>query len=63
MALDLKNNYKEVKDKMQKERRSFLKKTAYAAPVLIVLGQLARPSTANAFGPPPSAPADSEQPW
>ncbi len=57
MALDLKENHKEVQDKMQKERRSFLKKTAYAAPALIVLGQLARPNTAKAgFGPPPSAP-------
>jgi hypothetical protein len=38
-------------------RRNFLKKAAYAAPTLMVLGQLGRPSEANAgFGPPPSDP-------
>lgn len=64
MALNTKENHKEAKDKMRKERRSFLKKTAYAAPALIVLGQLARPSAVNAFGPPPSAPSDSgAKPW
>ena len=57
MALDPEKNHKEIKDNVQKERRSFLKKTAYAAPAFIVLGQLARPNTAKAgFGPPPSAP-------
>lgn len=56
-------NEKDAKDKMQKERRHFLKKAVYAAPALIILGQLARPSTANAFGPPPSAPSDGQQPW
>ena len=48
MALDPKEKHHSVKEKMQKERRSFLKKTLYAAPTLIVLGQLAQPSTANA---------------
>jgi len=48
MALDPKDKHHTIKEKMQKERRSFLKKTLYAAPTLIVLGQLARPSTANA---------------
>jgi len=48
MALDPKEKHNTIKDKVQKERRSFLKKTLYAAPTLIVLGQLARPSTANA---------------
>lgn len=57
MALDSKENHKDIKDNVQKERRSFLKKTAYAAPALIVLGQLARPTKAKSnFGPPPSAP-------
>lgn len=48
MALAAKENHEEAKKKMQKERRSFLKKTAYAAPALIVLGQLAGPTRANA---------------
>jgi len=57
MALDPKENHQELKDDIQNERRSFLKKAAYAAPGLIVLGQLARPTKTKAnFGPPPSAP-------
>ena len=60
MSLDRKENYKEVRDKIQKERRSFLKKTVYAAPSLIVMGQLAKPTRSNAFeedpGPTPSDP-------
>jgi hypothetical protein len=63
MDVDPKNKYKEEKNKIQNERRSFLKKTAYAAPSLIVLGQLARPNSAKAFGTPPSAPSESQQPW
>ena len=64
MTLDPKEKHKYQKDKMQKERRSFLRKTAYAAPSLIALGQLARPNSAKAFGTPPSAPSDSGQsPW
>ncbi len=43
--------------KQQKGRRSFLKKTVYAAPTLIVLGQLTKPSSVKAgFGGPPSDP-------
>ncbi len=39
------------------ERRTFLKKAAYAAPTLIALGFLTRPKKAQAdFGPPPSDP-------
>jgi len=38
-----------------KERRRFLKKVAYAAPTLIVLGQLGKPTKAAAgYGSPPS---------
>lgn len=54
MALN--TNEKEAKDKMQKERRSFFKKAVYAAPALIVLGQLVKPSEAQAeskISPPP----------
>lgn len=57
MALNTEENHKESEEKIQKERRSFLKKTAYAAPVLVVLGQLARPARAEADStvpPPPS---------
>ena len=64
MDVDPKDKQTKAKNKMQKERRNFLKKTAYAAPSLIVLGQLARPNRAKAdLGPPPSAPGDSGQPW
>ncbi len=64
MALNPKENNIDKKDDMQKKRRSFLKKSAYAVPSLIVLGQLARPNSAKAFGTPPSAPADSgQQQW
>ena len=64
MDVNPKDKHTEKKNKMQKERRSFLRKTAYAAPSLIVLGQLARPNSAKAFGTPPSAPSDSGQsPW
>lgn len=48
MALDPKEKHKDKKDAIQKERRSFLKKAAYSAPGLIVLGQLARPTKAQA---------------
>ncbi len=55
MALDLK--VKDAKDTTQKERRSFLKKAVYVAPTLIAMGQLTKPTRANAdFGSPPSDP-------
>ncbi len=45
------------KDKVEKARRGFLKKAVYVAPTLIVLGQLARPARAKAWGEnPPSDP-------
>jgi hypothetical protein len=50
MAFDPKEKHTDKKDEMQKKRRSFLKKTVYAAPSLIVLGQLARPTQAMASG-------------
>ena len=38
-------------------RRMFIKKAAYAAPTLLVLGSLTRPTDAKAgFGAPPSGP-------
>lgn len=57
MSLNLDQKHKKVKIETDKERRSFLKKTAYAAPTLIVMGGLLRPTQIKAgFGPPPSAP-------
>jgi|GEM_PF-2354525 len=41
---------------LHRKRRDFLKKSAYAAPTLIAMGQLIKPQKANAFGPPPSDP-------
>lgn len=52
---------KQKKTETATSRRSFLKKTVYVAPTLIVLGSLSRPKDANAgFGPPPSAPLWSD---
>ncbi len=58
MALDTEErNHSKLKEKMKKERRGFLKKTAYAAPTIIVLGGLLKPRNANAdFGGTPSDP-------
>jgi len=45
------------KHETDKSRRAFFKKAAYAAPVLMVMGQLTRPTETEAgFGPPPSQP-------
>jgi len=41
----------------EETRRSFLKKSVYAAPTLMVLGGLVKPQSAHAFGNPPSDPA------
>ena len=39
-------------------RRTFIKKAVYAAPTLVALGALTRPTDAKAgFGKPPSGPA------
>jgi len=38
------------------KRREFLKKAAYSAPVLLVLGQLAKPTKAQADSGDPSGP-------
>ena len=58
MALDPKEkNHIEEKEKMQSERRGFLKKAVYAAPTLMVMGQLVRPTQSKAWGEvPPSQP-------
>ncbi len=49
MALDPKEKNTIVEKQVQKERRSFLKKAAYAAPTLIVMGQLAKPTKSKAW--------------
>lgn len=59
MALDPKEKYKYEKDEVQKERRSFLKKTMYSTPTIVALGGLLRPTQAKADwvpGPNPSQP-------
>ncbi|SFV66211.1 hypothetical protein MNB_SV-3-640 [hydrothermal vent metagenome] len=56
MALNLKENHKNVKDKIEKERRVFLKKAVYATPTLIVMGQLTHPTRAKAWGEDPGGP-------
>ncbi len=43
-------------DKQENKRRDFLKKAAYTAPVLLALGQLAKPTKAQADSGPPSGP-------
>lgn len=55
---DLQEN---ISEKNRKERRSFIKKTVYAAPTLIALGTLMKPTSAQAGGDtPPSGPP---KPW
>ena len=45
------------KTQQAKSRRNFLKKTAYAAPTLLALGALTKPTEVKAgFGNPPSDP-------
>ena len=50
MALEPKEKNIDKKDEMQKERRSFLKKAAYSAPALVVMGQLVKPTQSRAWG-------------
>ena len=55
------NNDIGIKKKIQIERRSFLKKASYAAPVFVVLGALSRPTSlkASKFGSTPPPPGDT----
>jgi len=48
MAITSEEKHIDINDQIQKERRTFLKKTVYAAPSLIVLGQLVRPTQSKA---------------
>ncbi len=58
MKDSLSKKAKKNKKNLSNTRRSFLKKTAYSAPVVIALGQLVKPSNAHAdkTGGPPEAP-------
>jgi hypothetical protein len=57
MALEPSKDQQNNENKIQKKRRGFLKKTLYAAPVIVALGALTKPTESKAaFGPPPSAP-------
>ena len=55
----MKQNEKGVKKpEADNSRRTFFKKAAYTAPVLMVMGQMIRPTETEAgFGPPPSQPS------
>lgn len=46
--MDSKKNQNISKDVLEKERRSFLKKAVYAAPSLLALGSLVRPTPSQA---------------
>ena len=57
MSLKQEEKLHTLKTVEQKERRSFLKKTVYAAPTLVALGALMKPTESEAgFGKPPSGP-------
>ena len=65
MALELKKTAdKKTETRISKSRRSFLKKSVYAAPTLIVLGSLIKPEEVKAgFGGPPSDPDSGNGGW
>ncbi|WP_169308528.1 hypothetical protein [Nitratifractor salsuginis] len=54
-----KQKREKLNGKMLNARRNFLKKAAYSAPSIMVLGSLAKPTRAKAdqFGGPPSDPS------
>ncbi len=47
---NLPNHHEVKKEQEMKSRRHFLKKTMYAAPSIVALGYLARPTNARADG-------------
>jgi hypothetical protein len=49
MDIDPREKQEHQKNKVQKERRDFLKKAAYAAPTLVIMGQLVNPTGAKAW--------------
>lgn len=53
------NDNDSIKNKdnaVEKKRRIFLKKAVYAAPTIVALGALMKPTKTNAFDGPPSDP-------
>ena len=57
MGLKDREDQQTNQNKIQKERRHFLKKAAYVAPVIVALGALTKPTESEAgFGKPPSGP-------
>ena len=54
-TIKLPSEHQQLKDS---SRRGFLKKAAYAAPTIVALGALTKPTQSEAagFGPPPSGP-------
>jgi len=51
-----KNKQKKSNVAVNSERRGFLKKAVYAAPTIVALGALTKPTESEAFGKPPSGP-------
>jgi len=60
MALNTQEKPNEKKETVETTRRSFFKKAVYAAPTLVIMGQLVNPTGAKAWnvdpGNPPSKP-------
>ena len=57
MSLEQEEKLQKLKTTEQNERRSFLKKAVYAAPTIVALGALIKPTESEAgFGKPPSGP-------
>jgi len=52
----LENNPENELSQKESKRRKFLKKAVYSAPVLLALGQLAKPTEAHADSGPPVGP-------
>ena len=57
MSFKKKNEQNELREGVNSSRRSLLKKAAYAAPTIVALGALTKPTETKAgFGKPPSGP-------
>ena len=57
MSFKNEEKHKTTKQPEIESRRSFLKKAAYAAPTIVALGTLLKPTESEAgFGKPPSGP-------
>ena len=57
MSLEQEEKLQKLKTTEENERRRFLKKAVYAAPTIVALGALTKPTEIKAgFGKPPSGP-------